>query len=58
MKICYITKRGLIMKLTEEQNNQKIQRKFWAAQRFAEFNRKEELINLLKMRENKYLKDD
>ena len=44
--------------IDREQNNQKIQRKFWAAQRFAEFNRKEELINLLKMRENKYLKDD
>lgn len=44
--------------IDKEQNNQKIQRKFWAAQRFAEFNRKEELINLLKMRENKYLKDD
>ena len=41
-----------------EQNNQKIQRKFWTAQRIAEFNRKEELINLLKMRENKYLKGD
>lgn len=44
--------------IDREQNSQKIQRKFWAAQRFAEFNRKEELINLLKMRENKYLKDD
>ena len=44
--------------IDREQNNQKIQRPFWAAQRFAEFNRKEELINLLKMRENKYLKDD
>ena len=44
--------------IDREQNNQKIQRKFWTAQRFAEFNRKEELINLLKMRENKYLKDD
>lgn len=44
--------------IDREQNNQKIQRKFWAAQRFAEFNRKEELINLLKMRENKYLKGD
>ena len=44
--------------IDREQNNQKIQRKCWAAQRFAEFNRKEELINLLKMRENKYLKDD
>lgn len=44
--------------IDREQNNQKIQRKFWAAQRFAEFNKKEELINLLKMRENKYLKDD
>ena len=44
--------------IDREQNNQKIQRKFWAAQRFVEFNRKEELINLLKMRENKYLKDD
>ena len=44
--------------IDREQNNQKIQRKFWAAQRFAEFNRKEELINLLKMRENKYMKDD
>ena len=44
--------------IDREQNNKKIQRKFWAAQRFAEFNRKEELINLLKMRENKYLKDD
>jgi len=44
--------------IDREQNNQKVQRKFWAAQRFAEFNRKEELINLLKMRENKYLKDD
>jgi len=44
--------------IDREQNNQKIQRKFWTAQRIAEFNRKEELINLLKMRENKYLKDD
>lgn len=44
--------------IDREQNSQKIQRKFWAAQRFAEFNKKEELINLLKMRENKYLKDD
>lgn len=44
--------------IDREQNSQKIQRKFWAAQRFAEFNRKEELINLLKMRENKYLKGD
>ena len=44
--------------IDREQNNQKIQRKFWAAQRFAEFNRKEELINLLKMRENKYLKEN
>ena len=44
--------------IDREQNNKKIQRKFWVAQRFAEFNRKEELINLLKMRENKYLKDD
>ena len=26
--------------IDREQNNQKIQRKFWAAQRFAEFNRK------------------
>lgn len=31
--------------IDREQNSQKIQRKFWAAQRFAEFNRKEELIN-------------
>lgn len=44
--------------IDREQNNQKIQRKFWTAQRIAEFNRKEELINLLKMRENKYLKGD
>ena len=44
--------------IDKEQNNQKIQRKFWTAQRIAEFNRKEELINLLKMRENKYLKGD
>ena len=44
--------------IDREQNSQKIQRKFWTAQRIAEFNRKEELINLLKMRENKYLKDD
>lgn len=44
--------------IDREQNNQKIQRKFWTAQRIAEFNRKEELINLLKMRENKYMKDD
>lgn len=44
--------------IDREQNNKKIQRKFWVAQRFAEFNRKEELINLLKMRENKYMKDD
>ena len=44
--------------IDREQNSQKIQRKFWAAQRIAEFNRKEELINLLKMRENKYLKGD
>ena len=44
--------------IDRKQNNQKIQRKFWTAQRIAEFNRKEELINLLKMRENKYLKDD
>ena len=44
--------------IDREQNSQKIQRKFWAAQRFAEFNKKEELIHLLKMRENKYLKDD
>ena len=44
--------------IDREQYNQKFQRKFWAAQRFAEFNRIDELINLLKMRENKYLKDD
>ena len=44
--------------IDREQNNQKIQRKFWTAQRIAEFNRKEELINLLKKRENKYLKGD
>lgn len=44
--------------IDREQNNQKIQRKFWTAKRIAEFNRKEELINLLKMRENKYLKGD
>lgn len=44
--------------IDREQNNQKSQRKFWTAQRIAEFNRKEELINLLKMRENKYLKGD
>ena len=44
--------------IDREQNNQKIQRKFWTAQRISEFNRKEELINLLKMRENKYLKGD
>ena len=44
--------------IDREQNNQKIQRKVWTAQRIAEFNRKEELINLLKMRENKYLKGD
>ena len=44
--------------IDREQNNQKIQRKFWTAQRIAEFNRKEELINLLRMRENKYLKGD
>lgn len=44
--------------IDREQNNKKIQRKFWVAQRFTEFNRKEELINLLKMRENKYMKDD
>lgn len=44
--------------IDRKQNNRKIQRKFWAAQRFAEFNRKQELIDLLKVRENKYLKDD
>lgn len=37
------------MKLSREQNNQKNPEKVWAAQQFAEFNRKEDMINLLKM---------